>query len=275
MIAAAGFARVAFTRLTGGIVAHAFRLALCDRREILRAPSSALGRAGFVFAREGVFGDVDPTLIAAGRARAAGARQADRAPRAARGRPRLSTALERLGPSYVKLGQFLATRPDVVGPASSRDLEGCRTRCRRFRARSQSRDRRPPSAAAGTQSSSSFGPPVAAASIAQVHQRERARRRGERAVAVKVLRPGVERRFRADLARHVTSPRGTPKRFSAEARRLRPVEVVDTLGRARSRWRWISGSRRRRSRKWPRIHQGRSRFPRARGRLGPHHARKC
>ena len=36
---------------------------------------------------------------------------------------RLATALTRLGPSYVKLGQFLATRPDVVGAALARDLE--------------------------------------------------------------------------------------------------------------------------------------------------------
>src|SRR5204862_8173105 len=35
---------------------------------------------------------------------------------------RLATALTRLGPSYVKLGQFLATRPDVVGAALARDL---------------------------------------------------------------------------------------------------------------------------------------------------------
>ena len=36
---------------------------------------------------------------------------------------RLAAALTRLGPTYVKLGQFLATRPDVVGVAFARDLE--------------------------------------------------------------------------------------------------------------------------------------------------------
>ena len=43
----------------------------------------------------------------------------------ARGRPgqRLARALEGLGPAYIKLGQFLATRPDVVGAAFAADLE--------------------------------------------------------------------------------------------------------------------------------------------------------
>ena len=74
------------------------------------------------------------------------------------------------------------------------------------------------------------GPPVAAASIAQVHRAEVVGAGGPRAVAVKLLRPGIERRFYADLrafdyvARHAED-------FSAEARRLRLVEVVDTLWR--------------------------------------------
>jgi CubicO group peptidase (beta-lactamase class C family) len=41
---------------------------------------------------------------------------------------RLSAALTALGPSYVKLGQFLATRPDVVGPMLARDLESLQSR---------------------------------------------------------------------------------------------------------------------------------------------------
>ena len=77
----------------------------------------------------------------------------------------------------------------------------------------------------------SFGPAVAAASIAQVHRAEVATADGPRAVAVKVLRPGVEPRFHADLrafsfvARHAED-------LSAEARRLRLVEVVETLRRS-------------------------------------------
>ncbi|HEX9237325.1 MAG TPA: ubiquinone biosynthesis protein UbiB, partial [Xanthobacteraceae bacterium] len=82
-----------------------------------------LGRAGFVFAREGVFGVIDPMMAPIG------ARPLLRMARLLERRTtgpaetRLSAALTRLGPSYVKLGQFLATRPDVVGTALARDLE--------------------------------------------------------------------------------------------------------------------------------------------------------
>jgi ubiquinone biosynthesis protein len=77
----------------------------------------------------------------------------------------------------------------------------------------------------------SFGAPVAAASIAQVHRAEVATSSGPRAVAVKVLRPGVERRFHADL-RAFTYAARRAENLSAEARRLRLVEVVDTLRRS-------------------------------------------
>jgi ubiquinone biosynthesis protein len=76
----------------------------------------------------------------------------------------------------------------------------------------------------------SFGPPVAAASIAQVHRASVATASGQRSVAVKILRPGVERRFHADLAAF-TFAAAHAENVSAEARRLRLIEVVDTLRR--------------------------------------------
>jgi ubiquinone biosynthesis protein len=82
-----------------------------------------LGRAGFVFAREGVFALIDTTrLPLPARAAVRTARLIER-PASRVAANRLATALTRLGPSYVKLGQFLATRPDVVGAALARDLE--------------------------------------------------------------------------------------------------------------------------------------------------------
>ena len=72
-----------------------------------------------------------------------------------------------------------------------------------------------------------FGPPVAAASIAQVHRAEA----DGQTVAVKVLRPGIERRFKSDLDTLYFAAR-TAERHSAEARRLRMIEVVDTLARS-------------------------------------------
>ena len=76
-----------------------------------------------MFAREGVLGLVDPRpLPAPARLALRLARLIER-PTGAGAAMRLSAALTRLGPSYVKLGQFLATRPDVVGAALARDLE--------------------------------------------------------------------------------------------------------------------------------------------------------
>ena len=189
-----------------------------------------LARAGFVFAREGVFSIVDPAMAPVG------ARPLLRMARLLERRTtgpaetRLSTALTRLGPSYVKLGQFLATRPDVVGAALARDLESLQ-------------DRMPPFPQAEAEAAltasfdkpvtaifASFGPPVAAASIAQVHRATVVAGGSTRDVAVKILRPGVERRFHADLAAFTFAAQHA-ENISAEARRLRLVEVVDTLRR--------------------------------------------
>ena len=99
----------------------------------------------------------------------------------------------------MKLGQFLATRPDVVGAKLARELESLQDSMAPF---SQAEAEAAIAAAFDKPLHdvfSSFGPPVAAASIAQVHRAEVMTQNGPRAVAVKVLRPGIERRFRADL----------------------------------------------------------------------------
>jgi ubiquinone biosynthesis protein len=190
-----------------------------------------LGHAGFVFAREGVFGLVDPApLPLPARVGLRAARLIERRD-GGDGAHRLSAALTALGPSYVKLGQFLATRPDVVGPVLARDLESLQDRMAPF---PQAEAEATVAAALDRRLSDvfvSFGPPVAAASIAQVHRAEIATADGRRAVAVKVLRPGVERRFQADLAAFRFVARNA-EALSVEARRLRLTEVVDTLARS-------------------------------------------
>jgi ubiquinone biosynthesis protein len=189
-----------------------------------------LGRAGFVFARGGVFGLVDPAPLPL--PARLGVRMLRLIERRDGGSDahRLSAALTTLGPSYVKLGQFLATRPDVVGPVLARDLESLQDKMAPF---PQAEAESAIAAAFGRKLSDlfvGFGPPVAAASIAQVHRAEIATANGRRAVAVKVLRPGVERRFQADLAAFRFVARNA-EALSAEARRLRLTEVVDTLAR--------------------------------------------
>src|SRR5438045_2724759 len=72
---------------------------------------------------------------------------------------------------------------------------------------------------------------VAAASIAQVHRARAVYSEGEREVAIKILRPGIERRFRRDLSDMYFAAR-LAERYFAEARRLKVVGVVDTLARS-------------------------------------------
>jgi ubiquinone biosynthesis protein len=190
-----------------------------------------LARAGFVFAREGVLGLIDPApLPFSARTALSLARLCER-PTTTETARRLVAALTRLGPSYVKLGQFLATRPDVVGVALARDLEALQDRMPPF---PQAEAEAVVASALGRPldaTFSQFGPAVAAASIAQVHRAAVRTPEGTRPAAVKVLRPGVDRRLRADLDSFYFAAHQA-ERFSAEARRLRLVETVDTLARS-------------------------------------------
>ncbi len=141
------------------------------------------------------------------------------------GRPgyRLATALTELGPAFVKLGQALSVRPDLVGEAMAEDLAALQDRLPPF-----------PGAMARATIAAEFGRPVAAlfqsfddtavaaASIAQVHF---AVTPEGREVAVKVLRPGIEAAFARDLALFAGLARLAIRVRPALAR-LKPVEVV-------------------------------------------------
>jgi ubiquinone biosynthesis protein len=192
-----------------------------------------LSRAGFVFAREGVLALTDSapvTLPLPARTLVKIARLIER-PTGASAEHRLANALTRLGPAYVKMGQFLATRPDVVGAAIARDLESLQDKMPAF---PQAEAEAIVAAALGKplkEAFASFGPPVAAASIAQVHRAEIETPDGRKPVAVKVLRRDVERRFRVDLEAF-TFAANAAESMSAEARRLRMIETVNTLRRS-------------------------------------------
>jgi ubiquinone biosynthesis protein len=93
----------------------------------------------------------------------------------------------------------LVTRPDVVGPALARDLRSLQDSMPPF---SQAEAEKAVAAALNKKLSDvfvTFGPPVAAASIAQVHRAKIETPLRRHAVAVKVLRPGIERRLKTDL----------------------------------------------------------------------------
>lgn len=189
-----------------------------------------LVHVGFVLMREGVFALIPkrqvPTvlhpllwILAAMARRDAGDRGT-----------RIVAALTRLGPSYVKLGQFLATRPDLVGLSLARDLEALQDRMPAF---DQAEAERRVAAALGKPLDAlyvEFGPAVAAASIAQVHRAVVDLDGVLKPVAVKVRRPGIERIFDRDIAAQKFVA-GLVRRFVPASRRLKPVEVIETLER--------------------------------------------
>ena len=188
-------------------------------------------RVGVVLAREGVFSFIDPLSVPPlGQPLLAFAKLIARKNGGDRAQ-RLTRALGKLGPSHVKFGQFMATRPDVVGIKFARDLESLQDRMPPF---PQAEARRIIEASIGGSVSDHFislGEPVAAASIAQVHKATIDTPDGVKTVAVKVLRPGVAQRFRHDLDAFYFAAHAV-ERFMPASQRLKPVGVVDTLARS-------------------------------------------
>jgi ubiquinone biosynthesis protein len=150
--------------------------------------------------------------------------------RRAEGRPgqKLALALTDLGPSFIKFGQFLSTRADLLGEQLAADL-------------SELQDRLPPFASEAARATieaelgrplhelfQSFDDqPVSAASIAQVHLATVAGADGQGAeeMAVKVLRPGIERAFERDLELLYWLA-GLIERTQPRLRRFKPVASV-------------------------------------------------
>ena len=146
--------------------------------------------------------------------------------RAPRGE-RLREALEALGPIFVKFGQVLSTRRDLLPPDIAEELARLQDRVPPF----------DPQVAVATIERAFKRPvdeifarfervPVASASIAQVHFATlRERDGGEREVAVKVLRPGMLRAIDKDLSL-MRMMAGWIERLSSDGKRLKPREVV-------------------------------------------------
>ena len=141
---------------------------------------------------------------------------------------RLAAAITRLGPSYVKLGQFLATRPDVVGNDIAFDLALLQDRMETFPTEQSIAAIEGSLGRPVGELFLKLGEPVAAASIAQVHPAMIERDGAVVRVAVKIIRPGVRRAFFRDLESYFLAAR-LQERYIPSSRRLRPVEVTRTL----------------------------------------------
>jgi len=146
------------------------------------------------------------------------------------GRPgeRLARSLQGLGPVAIKLGQFLSTRADIFGRTFAEDMGHLKDRLPPFplkdaRAAIAQELGRPVEQVFPT-----LGEAVAAASLAQAHE---ASLFDGRRVAVKVLRPGIERQVAADSAVLALAAR-LMARWAPPLRRLEPVRFAATVIRA-------------------------------------------
>ena len=146
------------------------------------------------------------------------------------GRPgeRLARSLESMGPVAIKLGQLLSTRGDFFGREFAEDLSRLKDRLPPFPT---------PVARAEVERAlgrtveglyAEFGEPIAAASLAQAHE---AKLLDGRKVAVKVLRPGIERRIAED-GESLTLAARLIDRWIPAARRLEPKAFAETVIRA-------------------------------------------
>lgn len=138
--------------------------------------------------------------------------------------PAAPRALTALGPAYIKFGQVLSTRPDVVGDELALQMRVLQDRLPPFSIEAAKAEIEKELGRRVDDVFSDFSAPVAAASIAQVHK-AKLRETGQE-VAVKVLRPNIERDFRKDIDAFYLAARMIE--FAAPgARRLHPIEVVE------------------------------------------------
>ncbi|HTI85153.1 MAG TPA: 2-polyprenylphenol 6-hydroxylase [Alphaproteobacteria bacterium] len=145
---------------------------------------------------------------------------------------RLAAALQECGPPFIKLGQALATRADLVGESVAEALTTLQDRLPPFPSEQAEAEIEADLGLPLDELFLTFDPkPVAAASIAQVHFATALDADGrERALAVKVLRPGIEAAFRRDLNLFYWLAEKAD-RFVPSLRRFRPLEVVRTFER--------------------------------------------
>jgi ubiquinone biosynthesis protein len=137
--------------------------------------------------------------------------------------PPATRALTALGPAYIKFGQILSTRPDVVGEELAEQLRYLQDKLPPFPTEVAKRTIEEEFDLPVDRAFASFSDPVAAASIAQVHRATLSETGQD--VAVKVLRPGIERAFRKDIDAFYLIARMI-EILSPASRRLRPMEVI-------------------------------------------------
>ena len=145
----------------------------------------------------------------------------------------LSKTLKKLGPTWIKLGQFLSTRPDIIGKDLSDKLKKLQDKVEPFTLTKAKEILQKEFKEDYKNIFTEIMPSEAAASIAQVHKGKVKLNNEKYDVAVKILRPNIEREIKRDLRNFFVTAK-IMERFSKEAKRLRLVEVVKTLAESLS-----------------------------------------
>ena len=140
----------------------------------------------------------------------------------------LCEALQGMGTTFIKLGQFLATRPDIIGEEMAKDLEKLQDKVPAFELYEAKKVIKKEIGEKQYQNIIEIGEPIAAASIAQVHFAKIKNENQEKQVAIKILRPDIEQLFNEELDALMLFAYIVENTIS-KARRLKLVEVVHLL----------------------------------------------
>ena len=141
---------------------------------------------------------------------------------------KLCMALQGMGTTFIKLGQFLATRPDIIGEEMAKDLEKLQDKVPAFDLFEAKKIIKREIGEKQFNNIIEISEPIAAASIAQVHLAKIRNENQEKHVAVKILRPDIEKLFNEELDALMLFAYIIENSFS-KAKRLKLVEVVHLL----------------------------------------------
>ena len=141
---------------------------------------------------------------------------------------KLCIALQGMGTTFIKLGQFLATRPDIIGEELAKDLEKLQDKVPAFDLHDAKKIIKKEIGENYFRDITDISEPIAAASIAQVHLAKIRLEDKEKLVAIKILRPDIEKLFNEELDALMLFAYIVENTFS-KAKRLKLIEVVHLL----------------------------------------------
>jgi len=141
---------------------------------------------------------------------------------------KLCDALQEMGTTFIKLGQFLATRPDIIGENVSKELERLQDKLPPFPLSEAKNILQNQLEKENFQQISNLTEPIAAASIAQVHFATINKSEEKKNVAIKILRPNIEKIFNEELDALMLLAY-IVESISTKTKRLKLVEIVQFL----------------------------------------------